>query len=143
MLFNVMDRVLLSRIEADLQSHLPGCRGPRRDLSSHKEFAKVSFIKAFDKCRLHKAAHRCTDKHDGADLFVRGHYDLQVYVEPAGRDTAPFSRNVGAQQGQGSSPTLFTTLVGGFLWREWGQIAVAHDRGGAGRSLPDSPHFVG
>lgn len=81
-------------------------------VSSQKEFG--------DKCHLSKvleAVSRCTDKPDEADLLVRGHYDIQVYVELAGMDIAPFS------------PALFTTLVVARLWQEWDRTALAHEWG--------------
>lgn len=69
---------------------------------------------------------KCTDKHDKADLLVRGHYCRQVYGKLAGMEIALFSRNVGVQQGHGSSPALLTSLVETLLWREWDQAAAAH-----------------
>lgn len=68
---------------------------------------------------------QCTHRQDEADLLVRGHLDVSVHVELGGLDVAPCARNLGVQQGQGNSPTLFTTLVETLLWRHWDKAARA------------------
>lgn len=59
-----------------------------------------------------------------ADLLIRGHCGVQSLM---GLEIPPCTRNAGVQHGQGGSPGLFATLVGGLVWPQG--VAAKHDWG--------------
>lgn len=51
---------------------------------------------------------------------------MQCLVELEALEIPPFTGNVGAQQGQGSSPSLSVNLVERLRWFQWGAAAAEH-----------------